>query len=326
MFRIAMLSRWHVHSFVNRYVDELADIPNAHIQCVWDEDATRGAQWAGELRVDFEPDLQALLARDDVDGVCVTAATTAHKDLLIACAKAGKHIFTEKSLTTTLQDAFEVQRVVKESGIQFCIAFPRRSNPEFAYARMLYMRGELGRIAIMRVRNGIYGINSLPYYWFDAAQTGGGTLMDLGCHPIYLVLWLLGNPISVSATFSYIHKKAVEDAAVCTILFDNGAIAIIESSYDSPILSTYNFELYGTKGTYLAQSDSEYAILKEADGTTHNILIKSLPVFDPSPMRQWVDACTGEGKILCDIDEAVALIRILDAAYKAHAQRRTVDL
>ena len=326
MFRIAMLSKWHVHG--KRYVHELSTIPEAKITCVWDEVPERGAQWAAELNCDFEPQLDVTLARKDVDGVVITAPTNKHKEVIIAAAKAGKHIFIEKTFTLTVSEALEAKKAVEEAKVKFCIVFPRRSNPEFAYGRMLYNKGELGEISLLRIRNGIYvtSKSTLPAYWFKKEQTGGGAMMDLGCHPIYLAYWILGEPESINSTFTHIFNREVEDAAVCTIRFKNKGIAIVESTYNAPAFSTYNFEIYGTKGTYLAIDGCEKVSLKREDGKVEYLDVSSMPAFDPLPMKQWVDACNGQGEIHCGIDEAVMLVRIMEAAYKAAEENRTVNI
>ena len=109
MFNIAMISRWHPHAKENRYINQLMDMDDAKITCVWDEDVARGQKWADELSVEFEANLDELLARDDVDGICVTAPTDKHKEIIIKAAKAGKHVFTEKPLAFDSDEANDIQ-------------------------------------------------------------------------------------------------------------------------------------------------------------------------------------------------------------------------
>ena len=94
MIRIAMLSKWHVHAA--GYASQIQKAEDATITCVWDDDAARGQAWAKELSVAFEPDLDHLLAREDVDAVVVDTPTSDHARVMVAAARAGKHIFTEK--------------------------------------------------------------------------------------------------------------------------------------------------------------------------------------------------------------------------------------
>ena len=84
MLKVAMLSKWHVHAA--GYANMLKDTGKVEITAVWDDDIARGEAWAKELGADFEPDLDKLLARDDVEAVACDAPTTAHHDILIKAA------------------------------------------------------------------------------------------------------------------------------------------------------------------------------------------------------------------------------------------------
>ena len=89
MLKVAMLSKWHVHA--PEYARRLSEMDDVQLTCVWDEIPERGQAWAKELGTAFEPDLDKLLARDDVDAVCIDTPTNMHKDIMIKAAKAGKH-------------------------------------------------------------------------------------------------------------------------------------------------------------------------------------------------------------------------------------------
>ena len=86
MVNILMLSKWHVHA--KDYAKTISEQPDARITCVWDEDAARGAAWAKELGVPFEPDLEKALAREDVDAVVVDTPTTMHRKVMVKAARA----------------------------------------------------------------------------------------------------------------------------------------------------------------------------------------------------------------------------------------------
>ena len=94
--RIAVLSAWHVHA--EEYGRAALDHPDTELVAVWDDDAERGAALAETLGVPFEADLEALLAREDLDGVTCTTATTDHDEILGRALSAGKHVFTETLL------------------------------------------------------------------------------------------------------------------------------------------------------------------------------------------------------------------------------------
>ena len=90
MLRFAMISKWHVHA--RGYAKFITEQPDACITCVWDEDPTRGMEWAKELGVDFVENYDDVLAREDVDAILVCTPTNMHKEVMIKAAKAKKHI------------------------------------------------------------------------------------------------------------------------------------------------------------------------------------------------------------------------------------------
>ncbi|WP_349774272.1 Gfo/Idh/MocA family oxidoreductase [Metabacillus idriensis] len=93
MISVAMLSKWHVHA-----VDYERDIHNSsklNITQVWDEDKERGQQWANELNVPFEPELEKVLCNPAIEGVVVDTPTNMHKDVIIKAAQHG-NTFSQK--------------------------------------------------------------------------------------------------------------------------------------------------------------------------------------------------------------------------------------
>lgn len=328
MFRVAMISRWHPHATAgdHRYVKQLKSIPEAKITCVWDFDPERGKAWADELHVEFEGDLDKLLAREDVDGICITAPTNMHKDIILKAARAGKHVFTEKALAMNYEEALEIQKAVEETGVQLGVVFPRRANREYLYAKKLYDAGEFGDVALLRARNAVTNLAKFEPHWFQAEPVGGGgAVRDLGCHNIDLACWILGEPESISVTVGHIRNFAVDDTGVCTMKFQNGAIAILDSTFSAPLSGNwYSLEIYGSKLAFIA--DPENVTLIHGDGTKEQRRISDMEEGYPLPLRQWVNACLGTGENICDVYAGVLVNKVLDAAAKAMENQCTVEI
>src|SRR5690349_15022837 len=103
---IGLLSFAHVHA--RGYADQVRDHSDCEVAAIWDEDSERGKAEAEKRGAPFYESLDELLALPEIDGVVVNAPTAMHRDILVSAAQAGKHIFTEKSLTITLDEATEV--------------------------------------------------------------------------------------------------------------------------------------------------------------------------------------------------------------------------
>ena len=258
MLRVAALSRWHVHA--DQYVREINEHPQARVSVVWDEDADRGANWAADLGVPFEADLERLFERDDVDAVSVTTPTSMHADVMVRAASAGKHIFTEKVLATTVSGARAIADAVGQAGVKFCISFPRRTNSTILYAKQAAEDGLFGDITAVRVRIAHDGAvrDWLPAHFYDPETTGGGAMMDLGAHGMYLCRWLLGRPKRIVSVFNTVTGRAVDDNTVSVIEFANGAIAVNETSFTS-YGGAYSLEVDGTEGGFRMLSPLEGA-------------------------------------------------------------------
>ena len=150
MFRVAVLSFWHVHA--QDYASEAEEHPEAELCAVWDEDVKRGRTEAYKRGVPFYDDLEELLSRGDVDGVVVTTPTVAHREVIPAAASAGKHVFAEKVIAPTLGEAREVVAQVEEAGVTFVVSLPRLYAGYTRVIREMLAGGAIGEPTYLRVR------------------------------------------------------------------------------------------------------------------------------------------------------------------------------
>jgi predicted dehydrogenase len=325
MLNVAMISKWHVHA--EGYASHLQSLGNVNITAVWDEIADRGRAWAAQLGADYESDLDTLLKREDVDAVVIDAPTSMHAEVMVAAANAGKHIFTEKSMALTVAECDQITEAVQKAGVKFCISFPARTRPHHLFAKQLLDDGLLGAITLLRIRNGHDGAlnNWLPEYWYDEKQAGGGAMMDLGCHPMYLASWLLGQPKRITSMFGYFTGRAVEDHAQCSIEFAGNAIALLETSLVS-YLTPPAFELYGTEGTLIISGDDVKLASKHLDSRLQGwISPRQLPKEQPLPLTAWVDGILNDRPMPFGLEDGTRLTELLETAYIAHRERRTVE-
>src|SRR5690242_10100758 len=105
MIKVAMVSFWHVHA--RDYARQAANHPETEIVAAWDEVPERGRAAAEALGARFYERFEDLLAQPDIAAVIVDTPTNIHRDIIIAAAQAGKHIFTEKVLASTLHECNE---------------------------------------------------------------------------------------------------------------------------------------------------------------------------------------------------------------------------
>ena len=325
MVNILMLSKWHVHS--PDYARMLGEQPDAKITCVWDDDAERGRSWAQELGADFVEDLDAALARADVDAVVVDAPTSDHLRVILKAINAKKHVFTEKAMAPTVKECRQIEKAVKESGVKFCVSLPHVTLPLVQYCKQAIDEGLLGDITYMRMRLSHDGSSRgwLPEYWYDTEKACGGAMMDLGCHPMYSASYLLGKPKRVAAMFNTICcPPPAEDNAVTVVEFENNALAVLETSFVSPY-SSGCFELLGTKGA-IVQTGREVRI-RSAKNPEGWLIPNKLPPALPITLRFWLDGIENGAELpMFTPERGTALTELLENAYRSHKEQIIVAI
>jgi len=327
MLNVAMLSGWHAHA--EGYARHLMEMPEVRIAAVWDEQPERGRAWAEKLGAPFVGELEAVLKRDDVDGVAINAPTSMHADIMMAAARAGKHIFTEKVMAQTVGECNLVSEAVKAAGVKFCISFPLRTRPEVLYAKKAVDDGLLGELTFVRARvaHNAGSAGWLPPHFWDKETCGGGAMMDLGAHPMYLIRHIGGRPVRIQSTFTFMTGHEVEDNAVSTVEFENGCIGVAETSFMSTH-SPFSLELSGTEGSLTVGGWEEQSVRirsNKLDGEKW-VTPEELPDRMPEPIEIWVKAVLEDGSIPFGLEEGTQLTELMEYAYKAAREKRQVEI
>ena len=259
------------------------------------------------------------LLKSDAEGVIVCSASSDHADDIIKIAKAGKHIFTEKVLALSDDDCDRVEAAIGESGVTFVISLFQKYLGSRLAVKEVASSGELGKLNYMRFRNCHSGStkNWLPKHFYDAKECGGGAMIDLGAHGMYLTEWILGMPIAASSKFtvsceleSAMEKNAdgVEDNAVTVMSFQNGALAVNETGFVSNY-SPVILEVHGEDGYVRMIGNRILKCTKATEGIEVELAAKddmSLPI---------VQFLTGNVLDGCGIKEAKALTHMMTLAY-----------
>lgn len=333
-FRLALLSYWHVHA--KDYEREALANPETAITVVWDEDPVRGSEHAARIGARFEADFDAVLADPNIDGVIVTTATSEHHRVMIAAANAGKHIFTEKVIAAATSEADDVLAAVDAAGVIMTVCLPRISNGYTQAIKAILDSGELGIIHYSRVRVGHDGAlrteanpnGWLPPQFFNPAEAQGGALLDFGAHPLYLSHYFLGRPERVTSQYGYVTERALDDHAVVTLTYANGAIAVAEVSFlDNP--GVFEIEIHGTQGNLrYAVPDG---VLRRRRGSASRQRtewedVASVPADLPSPFDQWVERLKSGEKAVENLELARSLTVLAEASERSAKEGRAITL
>lgn len=329
LIKVALLSRWHVHA--NDYANSAKENPNVSIELIWDEERERGEEWAKELNVPFEADIDKVLANPDIDAVIISTPTNLHKDIIVAAAKNKKHIFTEKVLAFNVKDCEDIYQAVEENNVKLMLSLPRLTENYYLYAQEALDSGKLGTLTTIRCRlahNGGVGQNGaktgwLPERFFNKEQAGGGSLMDLGAHPIYLTNRLAGPAKAVQAQLQQSKVFDVDDNAAVLVEYESGAMGIIESGFTS-FGSPFQLELYGTEGVLLIEEGNvriQSSHLNERGWQT-----PELPEALPMPMQQWTSSILEGTTPSITKEDVLALTAINEKAAQSQAEGKKISM
>lgn len=317
--RIGKLSYWHVHAW--DYTKQAQEHEDTVLAAVWDENVERGNKAAESLNIPFFESLDDLLAQEDIDAVIVDAPTNMHRDVIMAAAKAGKHIFTEKVIAPTLKEVNAIIAEVNENKVKLTVSLPRLNDGYTLTIQEILSQELLGKITYVRVRLSHNGATEswLPDHFFSLEQCGGGALIDLGCHPMYLAKLFLDQDVTgVSANFGYVTGKEVEDNALVTLFTDSGAIGVVEAGFVNSH-SPFTIEVHGTEGTLLYGTPENKLLLRTNKSTDKEEGWKEVALQSnrESAFHQWVDHIQNNTLATQNVEMAVELTRLMEAANRS---------
>ncbi|MCI0712179.1 MAG: Gfo/Idh/MocA family oxidoreductase [Chloroflexi bacterium] len=193
----------------------------------------------------YYTDWRQMLENDDIDVFDNGGPNNVHAEPCIAAAGAGKHVFCEKPLARTAEEAKSMLDAVEKAGVKHMVAFNYRFVPAIVQARQIIESGALGRIFHFRASYLQEWIidPEFPKVWrLDKSVAGSGALGDLGVHVIDLARFLVGEPTRTMAMMKTFIKERpledgsgrgmvdVDDAFTALLEFENGAMGTVEAS------------------------------------------------------------------------------------------------
>jgi len=254
--RLALVGTGNIAAF---HAQAIALVPEAKLVAAFSR--SNPAAFAGKHACEPVNSLETLLARRDVDAICITTPSGAHGAPAIAAMRAGKHVLCEKPMEITAARVDEMLAVAKETGRILGAIFQSRFGRGAVTLKKAIEEGRFGRLTVCSAY--IKWWRTQAYYdsgaWRGTWELdGGGALMNQGIHAIDLLQWLVGLPAEVSAfSATLAHKRiAVEDTAVATLRFSNGALGVIEAATSAFPGAKKRIEISGEKGTAVLEDDT----------------------------------------------------------------------
>jgi predicted dehydrogenase len=195
----------------------------------------------------------------DVDAVSVCTPSGTHADIAVDCAAAGANILCEKPLDVYLDRVDRMLDAAEEHGVTLAGVFQRRTAPAAQRAKRAVEEGDLGDLVFADVQTKWH--RSADYYasgeWRGTREMDGGVLMNQAVHGTDLLQWLAGGVETVDAACETVaHDIEVEDTALVTLEFTNGARGTLEATTATYPNNPVVVELNGRDGTLVLEDDS----------------------------------------------------------------------
>jgi predicted dehydrogenase len=199
-------------------------------------------------------DFQDMLKNGELEVVLVCAPHPAHAPLVVAAAEAGVHVLCEKPISVSLEAADQMIDATNRAGVKFGVIFQRRFWPAARRIREAIDDGRLGKLTLAECSVRIW--RSREYFDSDPwrgtwATEGGGVLMNQAVHAIDQFQWFMGNPVEVfgrHATLRHTSYIDVEDTAVATVVFEKGALGVIQAASTFETNLGFRIAIHGDSG------------------------------------------------------------------------------
>ena len=317
-------------------------VPDAEVVAVASPTPGKASRFAREHGIPhaFE-DHRDLLAMGEVDLVTLCLPNDLHCPVTLDAARSGKHVVCEKPLCRTLEEADRMIETCRRHGVLLLYAEELLFAPKYVRAKELADEGALGDVFLVKQWEEHFGPHA-PWFW-DVNRSGGGVLLDMGCHSIEYARWVLGKPAvkSVTATLgTYVHgdKTRGEDHSLCVVEYEGNRIAVAENSWAKPGGVDDRCEIYGSRGNTRADllrgnalttySDVGYGYAVEKAETTRGW---TFTMFEevwnygfPQEMQHFVRCVQGKEAPIETGEDGREVLKIILAAYQSAGEGRKI--
>lgn len=288
------IGTFHAETIVRR-------ISNADLIEVADPAPGAAEKLASDLGVAaHSTDIRSALNNPQIEGVIIASPARYHTDLVVQACEAGKHVFVEKPMALTIEDARRAIAAAKKAGVTLQVGFNRRWDLPFAEGRAAIDAGQIGTPQLLRSLTRDPGPFNADPHKIPPWTIFYETLI----HDFDTLNWLNKGamPVEVFATADALVRPDAKasghlDTAVVTIKYDNGAIAVAEANFSALYGYDIRGEVFGSEGMVtMGEMQRSSMALFSANGIQQDTLRKDTERFLQSyraEFQAFVEAITG---------------------------------
>jgi UDP-N-acetyl-2-amino-2-deoxyglucuronate dehydrogenase len=326
----------------------IADLKGAKLVACFDTREDAAVKFAAANDCQPYTKLEAMLGDPRVDIVTIATPSGAHMDTAVAAAQAGKHVIVEKPLEITLKKCDAIINACAKAKVKLAAIFPSRFHDSSVKLKKAIDDGRFGRLTVGD--SYVKWFRTQAYYDSGAwrgtwALDGGGALMNQAIHSVDLLTWLIGPVVEIQAnTACLAHTRIeVEDVAVATLKFANGALGVIEATTAAYPGYLKRIEIHGSEGSAVLEEEDlkawDFAKPKKEDKAILDQMQKHKSTgggaSDPAAIghhghamqfRDFLEAIHKNRKPAIDGHEGRRSVEIILGVYKAAETGETVKL
>jgi predicted dehydrogenase len=328
---LALVGGAHIHT--PSFIDVMKERKDAKVKWVWDHDHDRAERRAKALDAQVVDDLNRIWSDPEVVAIVIYSETNRHHDLVLAAAKARKHMFVEKPLGITAKESLAMARAIEQAGLLFTTGYFMRTDPKHLFLKEEIAKGNFGTITRIRGSNchsgSLGGWFDKEWRWMaDPKIAGVGAFGDLGTHKLDILMWLLGDVDAVTAQVRAVtHRYGdCDECGEGMLRFKSGVLGTLAAGWvdvEDPV----QLLISGTEGHAVVYEDHLYYHSKKVTGTNSKEPFTKLPPAPRAPMHQFLDAVAGaKDQPLVTPHEAAARVVVMESMYRAAREQSWVKV
>jgi predicted dehydrogenase len=326
----------------------IADVRGAKLVACFDTRQAAAEKFAADHGCMAYTRLDDLLLDPKVDIVTVATPSGAHLEPAVSAARAGKHVIVEKPLEITLKRCDRIIDACAKAGVQLAAIFPSRFHDSSVKLKRAIDAGRFGRLTLGDAY--VKWFRTQAYYDSGAwrgtwALDGGGALMNQAIHSVDLLTWFMGPVVEIQANTAMLaHERIeVEDVAVATLRFANGALGTLEATTAAYPGYLKRIEIHGSDGSAVLEEEDlkawDFAKPRKADKAIIEQMQKQKSsgggASDPAAIghhghamqfRDFVEAVRRNRPPAIDGHEGRRSVEIILGVYKAAETGKSVTL
>jgi predicted dehydrogenase len=328
---VALVGAAHIHT--PGFVTLVKGRSDVKVKSVLDHDPARAKKSGQELEAQVVANIEEIWNDPEVTAVVIFSETNRHKDLVLAAAKAGKHMFVEKPLGITAKESRLMADAIEKAHLLFTTGYFMRTDPKHLFLKNEIANGHFGKITRVRGSNchsgSLGGWFDTDYRWMaDPRIAGVGAFGDLGTHKLDILMWLLGDVDSVTAQVRSVTGRYgdCDECGEGMLRFQSGIIGTLAAGWvdvEDPV----QLLISGTEGHASVVDNHLYYKSKHVPDADSKDPYTKLPQATKPPLHQFFNALAGAtDQPLVRPSEAAARVGVMEAMYEGANHQKWVKV